>query len=231
MLSSRLRHRPNLRPTWYERLVIVCLVFKGTLQHDMQATWWRRLSYNHIDNYYYCYGAWWRLIKIQHSQHIWNCAVNFQTNTRPWADVVLMLGQRRRRWPNIKTASAHVCCELEQISCAKPKGSNCLLKKYFLLALMKLFFQPCSTPIGLHGVIHSYSTEGYVNLYSHLISTPSICGKARSRGGGYFTSFKTKLLPGEFCDIVCKWWKLSLTLNCTQGEGAGVYWSRSGFRS
>ena len=74
-------------------------------------------------------------------------------NTRRWAIVVLMLGRRRRRWPNIKTTLAQrlefagtaitMCCFSVsdgrqhhhgklclQFCHVKPDGSICWLKKY-----------------------------------------------------------------------------------------------------
>ena len=36
-------------------------------------------------------------------------------NRRHWPNVVLMLGQRRRRWANIKSALGHVCCQCNRI--------------------------------------------------------------------------------------------------------------------
>ena len=57
-------------------------------------------------------------------------------NTRWWNNVVLMLGQRRRRWANIKTALFHrlvfagCLVKSSTVYCrAKPKGSICLLFK------------------------------------------------------------------------------------------------------
>ena len=63
-------------------------------------------------------------------------AISCPVNTRRWNNAVLMLGQRRRRWANIKTALFHrlvfagCLVKSSTVYCrAKAKGSICLLFK------------------------------------------------------------------------------------------------------